>query len=75
AVDRALHALGKGGPLAQHEAKRLALRLSGMTPDSTDALDREHATLIATLRVSPEGQQGLGAFLDKRSPCWIAPSE
>ena len=75
AVDRALHALGKGGPLAQHEAKRLALRLSGMTPDRTDALDREHAALIAALRVSPEGQQGLGAFLDKRPPCWIAPSE
>ncbi|WP_297920053.1 enoyl-CoA hydratase-related protein [Metallibacterium sp.] len=75
AVDRALHALGKGGPLAQHEAKRLALRLSGMTPDSADALDREHAELIAALRVSPEGQQGLGAFLDKKPPCWVASSE
>ena len=73
AVDRALHALGKGGPRAQHEAKRLALRLTGMTPDSADALDREHAALIAALRVPSEGQEGLGAFLDKRAPRWVAP--
>ena len=75
AIDRALHALGKGGPLAQHEAKRLALRLAGMTPDSADALDREHTALIAALRVSPEGQEGLGAFLDKRPPRWVRPTE
>lgn len=75
AVERALHALGKGGPLAQHEAKRLALRLAGMTPDSADALDREHAALIATLRVSAEGQEGLGAFLDKRPPRWVTLAE
>ena len=73
AVDRNLHALGKGGPLAQHAAKRLALRLAGMTPDSADALDREHAALIAALRVSPEGQDGLGAFLEKRPPRWVTP--
>ncbi|MDE1898315.1 MAG: enoyl-CoA hydratase/isomerase family protein [Xanthomonadaceae bacterium] len=72
-VDRNLHALGKGGPLAQHAAKRLALRLAGMTPDGADALDREHAALIAALRVSPEGQEGLGAFLEKRPPGWVAP--
>ena len=32
AVDRALHFLAKGGPLAQAQAKQLALRVSGMTP-------------------------------------------
>lgn len=72
-VDRNLHALGKGGPLAQHEAKCLALRLAGMTPDSADALDREHAAQIAALRVSPEGQEGLGAFLERRPPRWVEP--
>ena len=30
------------------------------------------AALIAALRVSPEGQEGLGAFLDKRPPAWTA---
>jgi methylglutaconyl-CoA hydratase len=36
-----------------------------------DATDRDNAALIARLRVSAEGQEGLGAFLDKRSPHWV----
>jgi methylglutaconyl-CoA hydratase len=70
AIDRSLHWLGKGGPLAQHEAKILALRMAGMTPESAERIDAENATLIARLRVSAEGQEGLGAFLDKRAPNW-----
>ena len=73
-VDRALHWLGKGGPIAQHEAKRLALRLSGMTEDEAARNDAGNAALIAALRVSPEGQEGLGAFLDKRAPRWVGES-
>ena len=71
AVDRCLHWLGKGGPVAQHEAKRLALKMSGTTAESALAVDRENAALIARLRVSPEGQAGLAAFLDKQSPPWL----
>jgi methylglutaconyl-CoA hydratase len=70
AVDRALHWLGKGGPIAQAEAKRLALRMAGETHEAAEARDAENATLIARLRVSPEGQEGLGAFLAKRPPAW-----
>jgi methylglutaconyl-CoA hydratase len=70
AVERSLHWLGKGGPLAQSEAKALALRLSGMEPDGAEARDRDNAALIARLRVSAEGQEGLTAFLDKRAPAW-----
>lgn len=70
AVDRQLHFLAKGGPLAQHEAKLLALRTSGMTKVSAERIDAENAALIARLRVSPEGQEGLSAFLDKRAPAW-----
>ena len=73
AVDRALHFLAKGGPLAQAEAKQLALRVGGMTRESAERIDGENAALIARLRVSPEGQTGLGAFLDKRAPDWGAP--
>jgi methylglutaconyl-CoA hydratase len=69
-VDRALHFWAKGGPTAQREAKQLALRMSGMTPASAERTDTENATLIARLRVSPEGQEGLTAFLDKRAPLW-----
>jgi methylglutaconyl-CoA hydratase len=32
--------------------------------------DADNAALIAKLRVSPEGQEGLSAFLDKRLPAW-----
>jgi methylglutaconyl-CoA hydratase len=70
AVDRVLHWLGKGGPIAQAEAKRLALRMAGETREAAEARDAENATLIARLRVSPEGQEGLAAFLAKRAPSW-----
>lgn len=73
AVERALHFLAKGGPVAQAEAKQLALRMAGMTPESAETLDAENAALIARLRVSAEGQHGLTAFLDKRAPDWARP--
>jgi methylglutaconyl-CoA hydratase len=70
AVDRQLHFLAKGGPVAQYEAKRLALRTAGMTPESAERIDAENAGRIARLRVSPEGQHGLSAFLEKHPPDW-----
>lgn len=70
AVDRALHFWAKGGPVAQREAKQLALRMAGFTRESAERTDTENAALIARLRVSPEGQEGLTAFLDKRAPNW-----
>ncbi len=60
--------LGKGGPLAQRAAKQLALRMAGMTRHGAERSTANNAALIAALRVSPEGQDGLGAFLDKRAP-------
>jgi methylglutaconyl-CoA hydratase len=30
------------------------------------------AEMIAHLRVSPEGQEGMAAFLEKRKPKWTA---
>jgi methylglutaconyl-CoA hydratase len=71
-VERALHWLDKGGPTAQHEAKRLVLGLSDMNPEQAEQRDNENAALIARLRVSEEGQHGLGAFLDKRAAAWCA---
>jgi len=70
-VERMLAMLTKGGPVAQREAKLLALRAAGITPAAAQSLDAENAQLIARLRVSAEGQDGLGAFLDKRKPQWI----
>lgn len=70
AIDRQLHFIRKGGPVAQREAKHLALRLGGPAVDRGQRSDVENAELIARLRVSPEGQAGLSAFLEKRSPEW-----
>jgi len=69
-VDAALALLAKGGAVAQTEAKRLALRMAGTTEQHALRVDMENAALIARLRVSAEGQEGLSAFLDKRPPRW-----
>jgi methylglutaconyl-CoA hydratase len=71
AVDRSVHWLLKGGPQAQREAKQLVAFATELTPESAAKADRANARLIARLRVSPEGQEGLSAFLDKRAPRWV----
>lgn len=71
AVERQLALLAKGGPQAQREAKTLALAIGGANETQALATDVRNAALIARLRVSVEGQEGLGAFLDKRSANWI----
>ena len=68
AVDRQLALLLRAGPAASAAAKRL-VREVALQPDR-DRLDQSNAALIAALRVSAEGQEGLGAFLDKRTPAW-----
>lgn len=70
AIDATLALLAKAGPVAQAEAKQLALRMAGATQAQAEQLDRDNAALIARLRVSDEGQEGLGAFLAKRAPRW-----
>ena len=65
-----LKLLAKAGPQAQREAKQLALRMGGIDERDAGRIDAQNAELIARLRVSAEGQEGLGAFLDKRAPAW-----
>jgi methylglutaconyl-CoA hydratase len=57
-----------GGPQAVAVAKALIRQISTCPPDEAAALT---AQTIAARRVSPEGQEGLRAFLDKRKPGWI----
>lgn len=67
AVAREIGMLLQGGPRALREAKTLVATMAGHTdPDRI----RHTAALIARLRVSPEGQEGLTAFLEKRKPRW-----
>ncbi len=73
AIERQLYLLAKAGPLAQREAKQLALRIGGAERQQAERIDIANAELIARLRVSEEGQHGLAAFLDKRAPSWVGP--
>ena len=68
AVKRQIDLLLKAGPLAAAEAKSLVRRVA--SHGDRDQHDSDNADMIARLRVSPEGQEGLGAFLDKRKPTW-----
>lgn len=60
------------GPRAMSAAKNLILNLS--IPERRSNLPNclEYSSkMLAELRVSPEGQEGIRAFLEKRSPAWI----
>jgi methylglutaconyl-CoA hydratase len=69
AVARQVDLLLKAGPVAAASAKGLVRRVA--TEADRDRLDADNAALIAGLRVSPEGQEGLAAFLEKRAARWI----
>jgi methylglutaconyl-CoA hydratase len=66
-VDELVTALKKNGPEAIKVAKRLALEVPQLT--ATRARELTVQT-IAEQRTSPEGQEGLKAFLEKREPRW-----
>jgi len=68
AVQRQVDLLLKAGPIAASAAKRLVRDVAAHA--DRDRHDADNAALIARLRVSPEGQEGIGAFLDKRNPAW-----
>ena len=61
AVERVVAELLTAGPKAARAAKRLVLE----RPDGPDTARR-----IAEQRTSPEGQEGLRAFLEKRRAAW-----
>ncbi len=63
ALERVLAELRTAGPRAARAAKRLVLD----RPDGPETARR-----IAERRTSPEGQEGLRAFLERRAPAWAA---
>lgn len=71
AVEREIALLLTGGPAAQAAAKHLVRQVCHADTSAADHLRRTTAELIAQIRVSEEGQEGLAAFLDKREPRWI----
>ena len=68
-MQRQIDLLLKAGPVASASAKQLVRAVCAHTDGAKH--DADNAALIARLRVSPEGQEGLSAFLDKRKPNWI----
>ncbi len=66
-LDLFIQAILLGGPAAVTAAKGLVREVAGKEPTDVSQLTVER---IAAARVSAEGQEGLRAFLEKRSPRW-----
>jgi len=71
-VGRMLAQLYSSGPRAVVAIKKLIPEIAAAPID--DTLSDKTAHRIAELRVTPEAQEGLGAFLEKRKPVWSAPT-
>lgn len=70
AVENIIRQILRSGPQAVSHCKQLVFGIAGHNKASQRAVDEYTARLIAGLRVSAEGQEGLSAFLEKRKPDW-----
>jgi len=68
-VQKLVNAITDNGPHAVAMSKQLAMSMSNRV--ITQELQAQTSNLIAAVRVSPEGQEGLSAFLEKRAPNWM----
>ncbi|HEY0681033.1 MAG TPA: enoyl-CoA hydratase-related protein [Steroidobacter sp.] len=68
-VNEQVDLLLRGGPAALRAAKQLVRRVAHF--HDRDVLGDETARLLARLRVSPEGKEGLSAFLERRKSSWV----
>ena len=68
-----IDALLQNSPQAMEKTKQLIKTVSrgAINQDMRDYT----VNLIASIRVSQEGQEGLGSFLEKRQPSWIAQNQ
>ena len=71
-VKSTLESILQTGPNASKAAKKLVKDLSLKVDDEQTSMTCQ---LIADLRVSDEGQEGLGAFFEKRPPNWLNNSQ
>ena len=67
AVEKVVGQLLQGGPAAQAAIKEALRQVEATEPMEALGLMTQ---LIAELRIGEEGQEGLGAFLEKREPLW-----
>lgn len=68
AVTSVVHQLTLSGPAAVAEAKALIARVAPLGLEDAIPVTSKW---IAALRATPEAQEGMGAFLDKRKPNWV----
>ncbi|MCH9690804.1 MAG: enoyl-CoA hydratase/isomerase family protein [Gammaproteobacteria bacterium] len=68
-LQKLVNSITNNGPRAMAMAKGLALSMSNRVIDQ--ALQDQTSALIAQVRASNEGQEGLSAFLEKRAPEWM----
>ena len=68
AVSKHLNDLASSGPRAVAAAKAL---IASVVSSDADAAAEHSIEAIARQRVSAEGQEGMRAFLEKRTPAWI----
>ena len=68
AVDKMITTLLSNSPEAMRQAKQLAFDVAYQ--DINEQLLNDTSARIASIRVSNEGQEGLSAFFEKRSPSW-----
>lgn len=66
-VTHFVEAILSGGPNAVREAKQLVRAIGGEI--SADLIDRK-ITKLAEIRITPEAQEGMTAFLESRKPQW-----
>eukprot|EP01102_Stenamoeba_stenopodia_P009493 TRINITY_DN2802_c0_g1_i1.p1 TRINITY_DN2802_c0_g1~~TRINITY_DN2802_c0_g1_i1.p1 ORF type:complete len:361 (-),score=99.58 TRINITY_DN2802_c0_g1_i1:163-1206(-) len=72
-VNRLIEEFGKNSPAAVKISKELIEKVSSFP---SAASTKSHvASVIAKVRVSPEGQEGLSSFLQKRKPSWSSSSK
>jgi len=72
-IDEMVETLLANGPQAMAEVKAMLDFVTGRRID--DDLAHETAALIARVRVSDEGREGLASFFEKRKPDWKPESQ
>lgn len=68
ALEKILTAITNAGPNAVKGAKKM---VKDLTPKISPATIRKTIDTVARVRVSPEAQEGMNAFFEKRKPSWV----
>ncbi len=67
-IEAKIQALKMAGPQALDKAKKLGREIASLSFEEAGKITPQY---LAELRASPEGKEGINAFLEKRKPSWI----